>query len=430
MHTLISTQPAFSHAAQMIPLAQMLAHRGHTVTFATSAPFVPRLQALGFDAKPFAPEWEIRPGDGVYDRTVGRESFFGFAQVPTAATVAELTQLAQQTGAQLIVREYSEFAAWAVARRLGLPLVTHSIIHRLPPEAEAHVLELAARVASLAGVNPPCDADELLGKAYINIVPPSFRCPWEHTIPAALIARPSLYDGPACEPAPSWLGEPGRALPLLYVTLGTVFNDSPALWRTLLDAVGRLDVDAVITTGPNVDAAGLGEPPPNARLERYVRQSHVLPRCNAVVCHAGFNTLIAAFRHGLPVVCLPLDADQPVNARCVEAAGAGISLANAPARDARGPTVDPNTLDPTALTRAIQRVLAEPGFGQVARRLAGEIEMMPGPEHTAKALEQLIGVTATTPRHSDLPLDARGDAARSGDDQSDDGTARQLAESR
>jgi UDP:flavonoid glycosyltransferase YjiC (YdhE family) len=395
----------------MIPLARTLAARGHNVRFATSARFASSLQGLGFDAKAFPPDWEERPGDRVYDRTIGREDFFGFPQVPTAATVAELTHLAEEAGAQLIIREYSEFAAWAVARRLGLPLVTHSIIHRLPPEAEAHVLEAAAGLASLAGIDPARDPDELLGEAYVNVVPPTFRLPWEHSIPVALIARPSLFDGPDSESAPTWLGELGLARPLIYVTLGTVFNDSPALWRALLSAVGELDVDAVITTGANIDPAGLGEPPPNARLERYVRQSHVLPRCSAVVCHAGFNTLIAAFGHGLPVLCLPLDADQPVNARCVEAAGAGISLANAPPRDARGPYLDPNTLDPTALARAVTRVLAEPGFARVAQRLASEIELMPGPEETAAALEQLVDARATVAGHRDLPLGAR-DAAR------------------
>jgi UDP:flavonoid glycosyltransferase YjiC (YdhE family) len=410
MQVLLSIQPGFSHAAQMIPLAHTLASRGHNVRFATSAALVSGLRALGFDAKAFSPDWEIRPGDGVFERTISRESFFGFPHVPTAETVAELTQLAEEAGAQLIVRDYTEFAAWAVARRLGLPLVTHSIIHRLPPEPEAHVLQLTSHLASLAGIAPARDPDELLGELYINVVPPSFRLPWEHSIPVALIARPSLFDGPDSESAPSWLCELGRLRPLVYVTLGTVFNNSPALWRTLLRAVGELDVDAVITTGASVDPAELGEPPPNARLERYVRQSHLLPRCSAVVCHGGFNTLIAAFSRGLPVVCLPLGADQPVNARCVEAAGAGISLANAPARDARGPMVDPNTLGPTQLTRAVTRVLEEPGFARAAQRLASEIEMMPGPEETAEALEQLVDAHATVPGHRDLPLGARNAA--------------------
>jgi UDP:flavonoid glycosyltransferase YjiC (YdhE family) len=111
------------------------------------------------------------------------------------------------------------------------------------------------------------------------------------------------------------------------------------------------------------------------------------------------------------VVCLPLGADQPVNARCVEAAGAGISLANAPARDARGPMVDPNKLDSKELARAVRRVLDEPGFARAAQRLASEIDMMPGPEETVRELEQLVGARATARGHRDLPLAARGDAA-------------------
>jgi UDP:flavonoid glycosyltransferase YjiC (YdhE family) len=73
--------------------------------------------------------------------------------------------------------------------------------------------------------------------------------------------------------------------------------------------------------------------------------------------------------------------------------------------------VDPNALDPRALIRAVTRVLEEPGFAQAAQRLASEIEMMPGPEETAEALEQLVDARATVLGHRDLPLGAR-DAAR------------------
>jgi hypothetical protein len=55
-------------------------------------------------------------------------------------------------------------------------------------------------------------------------------------------------------------------------------------------------------------------------------------------------------------------------------------------------------------------VLDEPGFARVARRLASEIEMMPGPEETAEALEHLVRVRPV-PGRRDLPLGAR-DAAR------------------
>jgi UDP:flavonoid glycosyltransferase YjiC (YdhE family) len=109
----------------------------------------------------------------------------------------------------------------------------------------------------------------------------------------------------------------------------------------------------------------------------------------------GFNTLIGAFAHGLPAVCLPLTADHPVNAqRCAEA-GAGLNCANAPATDPRGPLIDPATLRPGDVASAISRVLEDQAFTNAATRIASEIRDMPGPAETARLLEKVAGVPTT-----------------------------------
>ncbi len=166
----------------------------------------------------------------------------------------------------------------------------------------------------------------------------------------------------------------------------------------MLAAFSDLDVDALVTTGPNSDPRQLGAPPLNVRIEPYVPQSQLLSRCTAVVCHAGFNTLIGAFTHGLPALCLPLDADQPVNATCCANAGAGINAANAPARDPRGPLIDPDTLKPDDIATAITRLINEPAFARAAERIATEIQAMPGPPETAGLLEQLVTTNAVAPQ--------------------------------
>jgi UDP:flavonoid glycosyltransferase YjiC (YdhE family) len=107
----------------------------------------------------------------------------------------------------------------------------------------------------------------------------------------------------------------------------------------------------------------------------------------------GFSTLIGAFAHGVPAVCLPLAADHPVNARRCAEAGAGLNCANAPALDPRGPLVDPATLRPGDVASAISRLLDEPAFTSAATRIASEIREMPGPGETARILEQLAGAT-------------------------------------
>jgi UDP:flavonoid glycosyltransferase YjiC (YdhE family) len=394
MRVLMTCQPAFSHATQLIPVARKLSGDGHPVVVATSASFAPVLARHGIDVRAFGPDWMIGPGDPVYDRTVGRHLFPGFAQVPDRSSIDRVAGLACDHRADLIVREYSEFTGWVVARKLGVPLVTHGIIHRLRPPAEDGVAQAVGRLAELAGVDPPRDRDDLLGSAYLDIVPPSFRCPWEHDQPLARPTRPSSFDGPPQPDALAWLDALGRTRPLVYVTLGNVFSQSPSLWQVVLAALAELEVDALVTTG-GTDPGDLGAPPAGVRVERYVPQSRVLPRCAAVICHAGFNTLIGAFAHGLPAACLPLAADQPVNAQRCAAAGAGLNCANAPATDPRGPLVDPATLRPGDVARALSRLLDDPAFANAATRIASEIRDMPGPAQAARLLEQAAGAPAT-----------------------------------
>lgn len=398
MRVLMTIQPAFSHATQIIPLARELERRGHVVTVATSATFVRTLVRHGLDARPVGPDWRLRPGDAVTDRTVGQQGFMGFVQVPDRSSVEDLLEVARQTRPQLIVREYTEFGGWAVAQRLEIPLVTQGIVHRLPPPVEADVAEAAQRLAAVACVEPPRDGEELLGSAYLDVVPPSFRCAWEHDVALACACRPSVFDGSAGAAPPPWVERLGRARPLIYVTLGNIFTDCPAVWQAVLTALSELDVDALVTTGLESDPTELGAPPPNVRIERFIPQSQVLPRCKAVVCHGGFNTLIGAFSHRLPVLCLPLGADQPVNAKCCAAAGAGINAANAPARDLRGALVDPEKLEPENIARAIMRLTTEPAFTDAAGRLGHEIQALPGPSQTVLTLEELIAVDAAAPR--------------------------------
>jgi len=311
----MSSQPAFSHAAQLIPLVRELERRGHSVTVATARGFARSLISHGLDARPFGCDWEIRPGDETYDRTVGLRTFFGFPEVPDQSSVRDLTRVAAPTGAQLIVREYSEFTGWAVAASMGITLVTQGIIHRLPPEGEARVATLAAHVASLAGVPSPRSFEELLGSALLDVVPPSFRWPWEHGARRAVPARPSLFDGSVDEEPPSWLTGLGHERPLVYATLGTIYTESPSLWRVVLSALSRLAADAIVTTGRRAAAERIGQVPSNVRVERYVPQSHLLPRCRAVVCHAGFNTLIGAFTPRGPQPVLA-DRRRPANPPC------------------------------------------------------------------------------------------------------------------
>ena len=82
-----------------------------------------------------------------------------------------------------------------------------------------------------------------------------------------------------------------------------------------LDAAAARPVQALLTTGPVMDAVELGAIPANVTVEAWVPQAEALSYTTAVVCHGGLGTLSGGLAMEAPIVVASLFADQPVNAR-------------------------------------------------------------------------------------------------------------------
>ena len=112
------------------------------------------------------------------------------------------------------------------------------------------------------------------------------------------------------------------------------------VYRTALQAVATLDARVLLTVGRRFDRAGLGAVPANVHVEDWVEQDRVLRSADVVVCHGGSGTAFGAVAAGVPVVTVPLFADQFENGRRLAAAGAGL-------------TVEPEVRDPGAARRVL-----------------------------------------------------------------------------
>ncbi|WP_232383627.1 glycosyltransferase [Actinomadura violacea] len=111
--------------------------------------------------------------------------------------------------------------------------------------------------------------------------------------------------------------------PAVLVSLGTL--NGPAgerFYRVAADAVRDLDVQAVFVAPPGI----VDGTPPNVLVRPHVPQLRLLQKMSAVVCHGGHNTVCESLAQGLPLVVAPIRDDQPVIARQVEAAGAGVQV--------------------------------------------------------------------------------------------------------
>ena len=178
---------------------------------------------------------------------------------------------------------------------------------------------------------------------------------------------------------PQFLDLPKR--PLVYVTLGTVYND-PELARTVLDAIQDLPISIAVTTGPGIDPALLGRRPANVAAAPFVGQALLLPLASAVVSHTGSGTMLGALAAGLPQVCLPRGADQFANAERLHAVGAGIRLL-------------PDDVTPDRLRAAVSSVLDDPAYADAATAMKAEIAAMPS---AADVLDDLVGLACSTRR--------------------------------
>ena len=119
---------------------------------------------------------------------------------------------------------------------------------------------------------------------------------------------------------------------------------------------------------------------------RYIPLSFAMARASAAITHGGFGTTMAALTHGVPVVSIPVNGDQPVNAR--RCADLGVGLAYGEGTGVLG-TTEPES-DPVVLRGMLRRVLAVRSCRAAAQRLAAEIAALPTIDNAVPVIESLV----------------------------------------
>jgi MGT family glycosyltransferase len=114
---------------------------------------------------------------------------------------------------------------------------------------------------------------------------------------------------------------PETAGRVLFVSLGTLFNDRPELFRTCAEAFAGTGWHVEMAVGSRVTAEDLGPLPPSVRAGAYLPQSAFLRDTAVFVSHAGMNTTVDSLYFGVPMVTLLDTPEQRVNAARVEELG-------------------------------------------------------------------------------------------------------------
>jgi len=191
--------------------------------------------------------------------------------------------------------------------------------------------------------------------------------------PAVRVTGPLVWEQPFGD-----VERPPGDAPLVLVAPSTSQDPDQRLLRAALEGLAGEPVRVLATTNRR-PPPGRVDVPPNARLVDWVSYANTMPRCDAVVCHAGHGTLARALASGVPVVACPHAGDMAENAARVRWAGVGVSL---PRRfhTARG------------VRLAVRRLLDDPSYGERARALREWADAHDGAATAADAAEEVARV--------------------------------------
>jgi MGT family glycosyltransferase len=322
---LLVVPPLAGHVNPLVGVAAELARRGHEVAWAGAGEVVRPLAGKAARVFPCAVPPIPRRPDGVHGFAA-----LAFLWEQVLVPLAEAMEPGVRAAVDgftpdVLVVDQQAVAGALVAGRVGLPWATSASTSS----------ELAAPLAGLPKV------DEWL-HGLMRSLQESFGDPrvgedlrfsrdlvLAFTTPALAGAGtraqvrfvgPSIDDRAGVE-FPRQLLDPARRLVL--VTVGTVNSGARFLGECAAALRARSDRIQAIIVDPGQT---LRDESPDVITRSRVPLLELMERAEAVICHAGHNTVCEALHHGVPLVVAPITDDQPIVAEQVVRAGAGIRL--------------------------------------------------------------------------------------------------------
>lgn len=382
MRVLFSATAGDGHFYPLLPLAQALRAQGDDVAFAMSPEYTQRLEAAGFswfasgvDTAELSARLVSKLSELPHHRSPDYMPFIisqRYAVGDAPDRLADLLAICTTWKPDLIVFESCDLAGPIAAAALGIAGVHHSFGRALAAECYQRSAPYLQPLWQKVG----CDMPPLCGMyagSFVDLCPPSLQ---SQGVPVTATVYPLRTNAGSADTPPDWLRKlPDR--PSVYVTLGTIFNDVKRL-RLLLEAFAHEDVNVVMTTGRDRDPIELGPHPANASVHQFVPQDLLLPHMQALVTHAGSGSMLAALSHGVPMVMLPLGADQFDNATACHA----LDLAR---------ILPPEELNVDRAREELSTVLLTPNYAHNAEKMAREISAMPDSGKVAEEIRNSGG---------------------------------------
>lgn len=367
------------HFLPLVPFATAVQEAGHVVAVQGARSLTGAIERAGFTALTVesAPirEPERLPLRALDQDRENAEFVERFARNGSRVRAEWLEPIVRDWRPDVLICDETDFGAMVVAEKLGVPRAIVRVMAAAALVRRELVADALGELRALHGLPPDPGLAMLDGSLVLVPFPPSLPDPALPLPATARAFRPAGLDDEADALAEGVL--PAGDAPLVYFTLGTVYNmESGDLFARVIAGLWELPVRLVVTVGEHIDPAELGPQPDHVRVHRFIAQAGLLPHCALVVAHGGSGSVIGALAQGLPMVLSPMGADQLQNAaRCV-----ALGVAE---------TLDAFTVTSDVARDTVATVLADARYRAAAERLRDEIANLPPAADAVPLLERL-----------------------------------------
>ena len=377
--------PYHGHVYPCLPVVEALTRQGNEIVAYTTGAFRTAFEAAGavFQEFPYSqPDKRALVTMAYWQLRVVHES------------MPRLVKAARERNVRYVLADSSCHWGYMLARHLSLPLV---LLHTTVPTAflkisplESMLLDLRRAPRVLPTVAKFLWLDRYLSRRWrtpplrspISLVQPrraSLQLVLTHECMRSSAADLTYeFVGPCVRRRASAPGEPlppENGHPLVYVSLGTIWNERADFFRLCIEAFAETDYQVLIVIGMNVDPSLLPTPPENVHLRSHVDQIAALERTAAFISHGGMSSLTEAMRAGVPLILFPQANDQ-------------FPLSETLMRRGRAVMLSRDDLSAQSLRAATNRVVHDPKLQAECRRCRDE--MLSAGDGGARAARRIL----------------------------------------
>lgn len=391
MHIAFVTLGAFGHINPTLALVTELVKRGNRVTYFTTEPFRSIIEGTGARFVP-VPSWMAandhhndEGGEKKKEENVAAAVPFLFLNEAGAYIDTVLETLRDDVPAA-IVHDFAGIAGTMAADVLctknivlyaSYPSNDHySVAASFTDVPEDHPLRIAAerladRYTEKYGCRRMTVKEIFDGRGDFNIVMMQKRLvPYAESYDDSFVFT-GVQIGKRTAFG-SWKA-PDNGKKLLYSSLGTAFNNWPAYYPILFDAVRDLDINVFAALG-SIDPKSLKDIPENVEVGQMVPQLDILSQADLFITHAGMGGTGESIYYGVPMIAIPQMEEQAITAGQIEAKGLGLAF------------LDKEKITSESLKAAIEKILTDPSYKETAEEFSKDMRALGGASASAEAL--------------------------------------------